>query len=108
DRVSPTPRAPAPAAEPAIVIVDKPVPASGPTQPSGPVAAADFDPTQIRVGVTTTLRAEPQHLSLDQIKTHVAFLGGTGSGKTTAALNVIEQLLERGVSALLLDRKGDL
>lgn len=108
DRVSPTPRAPAPAAEPAIVIVDKPVPASGPTQPSGPVATADFDPTQIRVGVTTTLRAEPQYLSLDQIKTHVAFLGGTGSGKTTAALNVIEQLLERGVSALLLDRKGDL
>jgi energy-coupling factor transporter ATP-binding protein EcfA2 len=74
--------------------------------PSGPVAA--IDPAQIKIGVTTTMRAEPQYLTLDQIKTHVAFLGGTGSGKTTAALNVIEQLLERGVSALLLDRKGDL
>ena len=39
---------------------------------------------------------------------HAAFLGGTGSGKTTAALNLIEQLLARGVPAVLLDRKGDL
>ena len=54
------------------------------------------------------MRAEPQTLSLEDVKTHVAFLGSTGSGKTTAALHVIEQLLERGVSALLLDRKGDL
>src|SRR6185436_15501002 len=30
------------------------------------------------------------------------------SGKTTAALSVVEQLLERGVSVLLVDRKGDL
>ena len=54
------------------------------------------------------MRADPQFIALDQVKTHMAFLGGTGSGKTTAALHVIEQLLERGVSALLLDRKGDL
>ena len=39
---------------------------------------------------------------------HAAFLGGSGSGKTTAALNLIEQLLARGVPAVLLDRKGDL
>ena len=39
---------------------------------------------------------------------HAAFLGGTGSGKTTAALNLIEQLLARGIPAVLLDRKGDL
>jgi energy-coupling factor transporter ATP-binding protein EcfA2 len=39
---------------------------------------------------------------------HAAFLGGSGSGKTTAALNLIEQLLERGTPAVLLDRKGDL
>src|SRR5262249_60838296 len=30
------------------------------------------------------------------------------SGKTTAALNLIEQLLERGIPAVLIDRKGDL
>jgi DNA helicase HerA-like ATPase len=39
---------------------------------------------------------------------HAAFLGGTGSGKTTLALNVIEQLLMAGIPALLVDRKGDL
>jgi DNA helicase HerA-like ATPase len=54
------------------------------------------------------MNRDPHDLTLDQLKTHVAFLGGTGSGKTTAALSVIEQLLERGVSALLVDRKGDL
>ena len=54
------------------------------------------------------MRAEPVQLPLEQIKTHVAFLGSPGSGKTTAALAMIEGLLERGVSALLVDRKGDL
>jgi hypothetical protein len=39
---------------------------------------------------------------------HAAFLGGTGSGKTTAALNLIEQLLARDVPVVLVDRKGDL
>ncbi len=82
-------------------------PASRPTsQVSAPIPT--FQPDQLRLGVSTTLRAEPRQLPLEQIKTHVAFLGTTGSGKTTAALTMIEQLLERGVSALLLDRKGDL
>jgi hypothetical protein len=43
-----------------------------------------------------------------QLTTHAAFLGSTKSGKTTAALNLLEQLLERGIPAVLLDRKGDL
>jgi hypothetical protein len=102
----PTTSSGAPVAAPAIV-VDKPISQPSPTpHSSGSVAA--FDPAQLKIGVTTTMRAEPQYLTFEQIKTHVTFLGGTGSGKTTAALNVIEQLLERGVSALLLDRKGDL
>lgn len=54
------------------------------------------------------MRAEPVLVHLEQIKTHVTFIGGTGSGKTTAALSVAEQLLERGISVLLVDRKGDL
>ena len=47
-------------------------------------------------------------LDPQELTQHAAFLGGSGSGKTTAALNLIEQLLERGVPAVLLDRKGDL
>ncbi|MCK6546465.1 DUF853 family protein [Myxococcota bacterium] len=56
------------------------------------------------------LSRTPKDITLDpeSLKRHAAFLGGTGSGKTTAALAIIEQLLARGVPALLLDRKGDL
>lgn len=107
-----------PAAGPApVVTVAAPAPAAGPAR-TGPVAVDPAQVThprmasaglaQVRLGVTTSMRAEPQFLAFDQVKTHVAFLGGTGSGKTTAALHVVEQLLERGVSAVLLDRKGDL
>jgi DNA helicase HerA-like ATPase len=39
---------------------------------------------------------------------HAAILGAPGSGKTTAALSVVEQLLVRGIPAILVDRKGDL
>jgi DNA helicase HerA-like ATPase len=95
---------PRPPAKPATGSAPNPAPAS--ERSSGPAPAAD--PTTIRLGETTTMRKEPVLLPLDQIKTHIAFLGTTGSGKTTAALCVIEQLLERDVSVLLVDRKGDL
>jgi hypothetical protein len=42
------------------------------------------------------------------MKRHAAVLGGSGSGKTTLALSLIEQLLSRGIPAVLIDRKGDL
>jgi energy-coupling factor transporter ATP-binding protein EcfA2 len=80
-------------------------PGSGPT--SGPGSGPAARPS-IRLGVTATMRAEPVLMPLDQLKTHVAFIGSTGSGKTTAALAMVERLLEQGVSAILVDRKGDL
>lgn len=81
-------------------------PGPQPSRISAPIPT--FDPDTVRLGVTTTMRAEPVRVPLEQVKTHLAFLGTTGSGKTTAALGVAEQLLERGVSVLLVDRKGDL
>ena len=74
-----------------------------PAPPAPPPAAG-----AVRLGVTPTMRAEPVVLDPEGFKLHAAFLGSTGSGKTTIALHVIEQLLARGVSALLVDRKGDL
>ena len=43
-----------------------------------------------------------------ELTRHAAFLGASGSGKTTVALAIIEQLLLRGIPAILIDRKGDL
>jgi GTPase SAR1 family protein len=52
--------------------------------------------------------ARPVTLNKDVLKRHAAVLGGSGSGKTTLALSLIEQLLLRGIPAVLIDRKGDL
>jgi hypothetical protein len=59
-------------------------------------------------GRTLSLKPTPVLFEPEEFVSHAAFLGGTGSGKTTAALNLIEQLLARDVPAVLLDRKGDL
>ncbi len=38
---------------------------------------------------------------------HMIVLGEPGSGKSTAALNIIEQTIASGIPALLIDRKGE-
>ncbi len=53
-------------------------------------------------------RGKPITLNKDVLKRHAAVLGGSGSGKTTLALSLIEQLLLKGIPAVLIDRKGDL
>lgn len=53
-------------------------------------------------------RPRPVTLNREIMKRHAAVLGGSGSGKTTLALSLIEQLLSRGIPAVLIDRKGDL
>ena len=60
------------------------------------------------LGRTNSVTPAPVTFEPNEFIQHAAFLGGTGSGKTTAALNLIEQLLARDVPAVLLDRKGDL
>jgi hypothetical protein len=57
----------------------------------------------VRGTAANAVTARPQELT-----SHAAFLGGSGSGKTTAALALIEQLLDRGIPSVLIDRKGDL
>lgn len=62
----------------------------------------------IHAGRETGAPQRPVTLNRDVLKRHAAVLGGSGSGKTTLALSLIEQLLLRGIPAVLLDRKGDL
>lgn len=67
-------------------------------------------PTASAIRLGTTRGSLPAAVELNPLSLcrHAAFLGGSGSGKTTAALCVIEQLLLSGVPAVLIDRKGDL
>lgn len=73
-------------------------------QPEASVENAE----RLRLGTTIGIHPVPHVLDPTDLMRHAAFLGGTGSGKTTLALTCIEQLLLAGVPAILLDRKGDL
>ncbi len=72
------------------------------------VLLADDDGSSIFAGREISREAAPIRLNTDVLKRHAAVLGGSGSGKTTLALSIIEQLLLRGIPAVLIDRKGDL
>jgi energy-coupling factor transporter ATP-binding protein EcfA2 len=64
--------------------------------------------TSIYAGREIGGRGKPVTLNMNVLKRHAAVLGGSGSGKTTLALTLIEQLLLKGIPAVLIDRKGDL
>ncbi|HWE37531.1 MAG TPA: helicase HerA-like domain-containing protein [Isosphaeraceae bacterium] len=86
-------------------------PAPMPIEPAEPVAPPAIAPAEVGpivVGTTRDRAAAPLTIDPEELTRHAAFLGGTGSGKTTVALNIVEQLLLRGVPAVLVDRKGDL
>jgi hypothetical protein len=67
-----------------------------------------LDPARIPLGVQAGARETPLDLETAALLQHAAVLGGTGSGKTTLAMAVIEHLVLRGIPAILVDRKGDL
>jgi len=64
--------------------------------------------TGFALGVTRGFRREPVLLPAQLLCRHTAVLGTPGSGKTTLALNLLEQAAASGVAVLLVDRKGDL
>uniref|UniRef100_UPI0013EA9D7E helicase HerA-like domain-containing protein n=1 Tax=Aquisphaera insulae TaxID=2712864 RepID=UPI0013EA9D7E len=78
------------------------------TTQQGGTATITGTRTPLTLGVTNARKPEPVTLDPDLLTRHAAFLGTSGSGKTTAALGIVEQLLVRGIPAILIDRKGDL
>ncbi|WP_437765329.1 helicase HerA-like domain-containing protein [Sorangium sp. So ce281] len=76
--------------------------------PGSANGAAQREALSLALGTTGELVSHKLMLDAEQLTAHAAFLGSTGSGKTTLALNLIEQLLLHGVPAILIDRKGDL
>jgi hypothetical protein len=88
-------------------------PAQRPSLPPPPVVYRVQRPTiahgtDFCIGHTRALNPQPVSLNVGNFVTHAAFLGSSKSGKTTLALALIEHLVELGVPALLIDRKGDL
>lgn len=99
----PTPRSPgSPGRE------DPPTMKTGDVRPSAPSKPASDSAGPVVIGTTGELISQPVALDLETLSAHAAFLGSTGSGKTTLALTLVEQLLLRGIPAILVDRKGDL
>ncbi|MEM9492835.1 MAG: DUF87 domain-containing protein, partial [Myxococcota bacterium] len=80
----------------------------GATIPPVPAPQAPGPAHGLVIGKTAALVPKPVIIKPTSLAKHAAFLGATGSGKTTLALSIIEQLLLRQVSVILLDRKGDL
>ncbi len=81
------------------------------TPPSAQPKKSKLEPSKtslIQLGYSNSRAAEPITLNPQELTRHTAFLGGTGSGKTTLALTIIEQLLLQGLPVILIDRKGDL
>lgn len=89
----------------AAVPTDGSAAASKRAEPSGRGAPGAF---MLQVGERRGAAPSPLQLDSELLKRHVAVLGGTGSGKTTLALGLVEQLLLAGVPVVLVDRKGDL
>ncbi|HEX7839820.1 MAG TPA: hypothetical protein VF469_20230 [Kofleriaceae bacterium] len=63
---------------------------------------------QLWVGNSTSFDAEPVMLEPASLLRHVAVVDGTDRGRIATALNLVEQTLERGVPAILLDRTGEM
>lgn len=90
---------------------------SGPVSPNGPKGAMNPESTSsmasssqgtVVLGSVQGRIPRPVEVHPAELTRHAAFLGGTGSGKSTAAMVLVEQLLLSGIPALLVDRKGDL
>jgi hypothetical protein len=97
-----------PAAHPSPVLPAAPQPVGAPKPTPPPSPRAPTPSGGLRVGTTRAANPAPVTIDPQELTQHAAFLGGPGSGKTTAVLNIIEQLLPLGVPAVLVDRKGDL
>ena len=91
---------------PALTVAENVAPPPSPaTETPAPV---DAPSGPLVLGRTREAVPKPVRITPLELTRHTAFLGGSGSGKTTAALALVEGLLLRGIPAVLLDRKGDL
>jgi hypothetical protein len=99
----PTPSARFAAVEPVLPKIPSPKKSERPA--ARPAAAPS---KQIRIGNSTSFdNPEPIALEPAALLRHVAIVDGVGSGRLAAALNIVEQVVERGVPAIVIDRTGE-
>lgn len=65
-------------------------------------------PGCLNLGRGLGLRGPAVTLETATLCKHTAIVGATGSGKTTLALAILEQVLNAGIPVVMVDRKGDL
>lgn len=76
------------------------------TQASASPAPVQQWPQELSLGTTDS--GEELHLAVSDLLTHMFVCGGSGSGKTVACKNLLEELALAGVPSLVIDLKGDL
>jgi len=103
----PEPEAPPPAAA-AAAPAPEPAPRPAPVRPRSATVPPKIATGDLLIGTAMSFKSEPVTLPLQQLCRHAVVLGVPGSGKTTLALRMIEEAVERDVAILLVDRKGDL
>jgi energy-coupling factor transporter ATP-binding protein EcfA2 len=94
---------------PAATTTPKPQPRPIAPPPSiQPAWAEPFATGPMLIGKTDSYNPVDVLLDPQALTRHTAIFGASGSGKTVLALSIVEMLLERGISVVLFDRKGDL
>ncbi|BES80995.1 ATP-binding protein [Pyrodictium abyssi] len=64
-------------------------------------------PRRLHVGSLISRPSVPAYLDLEGVKRHVAIIAATGAGKTWASVVLIEELLKKGATIVVLDPHGE-
>ncbi len=62
---------------------------------------------RIHIGYLVSRPSVPAYLDLEGIKRHIAIIAATGAGKTWASIVLIEELLKKGATIVVLDPHGE-
>lgn len=65
------------------------------------------EPRRLHVGFLISRPSVPAFLDLEGVKRHVAIIAATGAGKTWASVVMIEELLKKGATVIVLDPHGE-
>jgi len=62
---------------------------------------------RIHIGYLVSRPSVPAYLDIEGIKRHIAIIAATGAGKTWASIVLVEELLKKGATVVVLDPHGE-